>query len=225
MQKFSAKQQTYFIVMPVCNEEAHLKDTILSFKKTGLPIIVVDDGSKDKSRAIAEKLGEVVLAHSINLGKGAALLTGCEYAFKNGASAVITVDSDGQHLASDTKAFIDALAHHDIVFGSRNLGYGVPFVRFLGNKFATILINLMFGIFVTDMLCGFRAFNKKAYGKIKWESSGYGVETEMVVRTAKSGLRRTEVPVQTVYHDKVKGVTILDAIVILFDVIIWKVKI
>lgn len=224
MQKFSAKQQTYFIVMPVYNEEAHLKDTILSFKKTGLPIIVVDDGSKDKSRAIAEKLGEVVLAHSINLGKGAALITGCDYAFAQGADAVITVDSDGQHLASDTTAFIDALAHHDIVFGSRNLGYGVPFVRFLGNKFATILINLMFGIFVTDMLCGFRAFNKKAYAKIKWESSGYGVETEMVVRTAKSGLRRTEVPVQTVYHDKVKGVTILDAVAILFDVIIWKAR-
>lgn len=215
-----------YVIIPVYNEETHIKKVLSEFLDTKLPIVVVDDGSKDKTFEILKKIKSItLLRHKVNLGKGAALKTGCEYAFQNGADAVITVDGDGQHLSSDLQQFIEAIEHKDIVFGSRNLGYGVPFVRFMGNKFASVLINILFGIFVSDLLCGFRAFTKKAYEKIKWDSAGYGVETEMVVRTAKARLKHIEVPVTTVYHDAVKGVTILDAINILFDVIMWKIKI
>lgn len=213
-----------FIVMPFLNEDKHLSTVLKGFKKCGLPIVAVDDGSTDKSSEIVNKSDAILLKHEVNLGKGAALLTGCDFAFKNGADAVITVDSDGQHLPDDLVLFVNALKKFDIVYGSRNLGYGVPFVRFIGNKFATILISMMFGVFVTDMLCGYRGVSKKAYKKIRWSSSGYGVETEMVIRSSKAGLKFTEVPVKTVYHDKVKGVTILDAIGILFDVVRWKIK-
>lgn len=215
-----------FVIIPVYNEETHIKKVLSEFLEINLPIVVVDDGSKDKTFEILKKIkGITLLHHKVNLGKGAALKTGCEYAFQNGADAVITVDGDGQHLSNDLPQFVEAIKNKDIVFGSRNLGYGVPFVRFMGNKFASVLINFLFGIFVSDLLCGFRAFTKKAYEKIKWDSSGYGVETEMVVRTAKARLKHIEVPVATVYHDAVKGVTILDAINILFDVIMWKARI
>jgi hypothetical protein len=98
----------------------------------------------------------------------------------------------------------------------------MPLVRFLGNKFASVLISLLFGIYVSDLICGFRAFTKNAYKKIKWESRGYGIETEMIIKTGKAGLRHCEVPVETVYYDRFKGVTILDAFSILFDVFKWR---
>ncbi len=151
--------------------------------------------------------------------------TGAEASFQLGADAVVFMDSDGQHKASDLPKFIKALKKNklDVVFGSRNLSLGVPFVRLLGNKFAARLISLLFGIYVPDLICGYRALTKKAYKKIKWESTGYAVETEMVIKTGKYGLKHCEVPVETVYLDGVKGVTVIDALNILFDVFRWRV--
>lgn len=150
--------------------------------------------------------------------------TGAEAAFELGAEAVIFMDSDGQHKASDLPEFVKTLkkGKFDIVFGSRDLGEGVPFVRLLGNKFAARLISLLFGIYVSDPICGFRALTKKAYKQIIWESAGYAVETEMVIKTGKYGLKHCEVQVETVYLDSVKGVTVMDALNILFDVFRWR---
>ena len=150
--------------------------------------------------------------------------TGCEYAFNKGADGVIFMDADGQHKASDLSKFVAALKSkkYDIVFGTRNVSQGVPLVRYLGNKFGSLTVSLLFGIYVSDLLCGYRAITKSAYKKIKWESIDYGVETEMVIRAGKAKLRRLEVQVETVYLDKYKGVTMLDAIGVMFNVIRWR---
>jgi len=217
-----------FIVMPVFNEEKMVEDVLKKIAKTSLPVIVVDDGSIDGSKKKIEKLNIknlILLSHRVNLGKGAAMKTGAEYAFKNGADAVVFMDSDGQHEISDIKAFLEKLKNgYDVVFGSRNLNYGIPLVRFLGNKFASVLVSALFGIYVSDLLSGYRAITKRAYKRIKWESLGYGVETEMVIRLSKfkSSLKYCEVPIKTVYLDKVKGVTLLDAVSILFNVFYWR---
>ena len=163
-----------------------------------------------------------ILTHRVNLGKGAAMKTGAEAAFAFGADGVIFMDSDGQHKVSDLPKFVEALKKYDVVLGSRTLSHGVPLVRFLGNKFASMLIASLFGIYVSDLVCGYRAITKDAYEKVAWESSGYAVETEMVIKTAKYGLKYCEVPVETVYLDNVKGVTILDAFNILLDVFRWR---
>ncbi len=159
------------------------------------------------------------------MGKGAALKTGAEAAFAFGADAVIFMDSDGQHKIEDINVFIEKLksGKYDVVFGSRNLGYGVPLDRYLGNKMASVTISLLFGVYISDLICGFRAITRKAFKKLDWESTGYGVETEMAILTARKGLRYCEVPVSTLYYDKVKGVTILDAFSIFFDVIRWRI--
>ncbi len=168
-----------------------------------------------------------LLEHKINLGKGAALKTGCEYAFSHGADAVILMDSDGQHLVSDLPKFEEKLIEgkYDVVFGSRNLNLGVPFVRYIGNKVASVIVSLMYGIYVSDLISGFRAITKSAYNKIKWESVGYGVETEMVVRIKKESLSYCEIPVATIYYDGYKGVSILDSFGVLGNLIAWKFKI
>ena len=164
-----------------------------------------------------------MLKHRVNLGKGATLKTACEAAFGMGADAVIMMDSDGQHKVEDIPVFIEALENgFDVVFGSRNFYMGIPLVRFLGNKFASLLVSLMFGIYVSDILCGFKAITKSAYKKMNWESKGYGIETEMAVLTAKKRLSHWEVAVQAVYLDRLKGVTLLDAFDIFFSVLRWR---
>lgn len=217
------------VVIPAYNEGDKIKIFLSHLKKVKLPIIIVDDGSSDSTSFILNsyvKKKFIYIRHKINLGKGAALKTGCETAFRLGADAVIIMDSDGQHKVSDIPKFVKAInsSNYDIVFGSRNLTFGVPLVRFLGNKLASLLVSFLFGLYISDLICGFRAFSKKAYSKINWQSTGYGVETEMVINTAKYKLRHCEVPVETIYYDKFKGVTILDAVNIFFDLLFWRLK-
>lgn len=215
------------IVIPLYNEEKYIVDVIDGLKKYRLPIVVVDDGSTDKSKLKIRGLKNnnlTFLEHKINLGKGAAMKTGADWAFGHGADAVIFMDSDRQHESADVTKFIKALESkkYDVVFGTRNYNYGVPLVRYLGNKFASVLLAVMFGIFVTDVLCGFKGMTKTGYQRLIWDSSGYGVETEIVARAGKTKLNFLEVPIQTIYHEKDKGVTILDAFGVLGQVIVWK---
>lgn len=215
------------IVIPAYNEQKRIGKVLNDIKKFKLPIIVVDDGSTDNTFSIAKRSGAKVLRRKINLGgsKGAALKTGIEFAFDNGMDAVILMDSDGQHLANDLPKFIEALEKgFDVVLGNRNFSMDAPLIRFLGNKIASVLINFLFGIYISDVICGFRAITKKAFNKIKWESLNYAVETEMVIKLSKTDLKYCEVPVTTIYHDKVKGVTIIDGINTFFDVIRWKIR-
>lgn len=212
-----------FIVVPAYNEEKRIGEVLISLKKLKLTVIVVDDGSSDKTFNVAGKHNVTAIRHKVNLGKGAALKTGCEKAFGMGAEAVILMDSDGQHKTEDIPKFIEALEEGiSVVFGTRNYSMGVPLIRYMGNKAASVLVALLFGIYVSDLICGYRGFTRVAYKKIKWQSTGYGVETEMVIRVGKAGLSSCEVPVETVYYDKFKGVTMLDALDIFVNVIKWR---
>lgn len=218
------------LVLPVYNEESMLVGVLKSLLKTKLSIILVNDGSSDNTLNIARKEALKnskikIISHKINLGKGAALKTACMAAFNKNFNAVIFMDADGQHSPSDLNKFIEKLKtkNYDIVLGSRSLQSGAPLVRLLGNKFASILIFVLFGLYVSDILCGFRGMTRKGFQKINFESSGYGIETEMIVKISKYKLRICEVPVATIYYDKHKGVTLIDAFNILFDVLKWRV--
>jgi glycosyltransferase involved in cell wall biosynthesis len=216
-----------FVVIPLFNEKKHISSVLKNISTYNLPMVVVDDGSTDGSEVGLNELrlkNVTILTHKINLGKGAAMKTGADFAFGKKADAVIFMDSDGQHEASDLPKFVKALesGKYDVVLGSRNFNYGVPLVRFLGNKFASVLMGLLFRIYVSDVICGFRAVTKSGYGKVGWESDGYGVETEMVARLGKTRPGFCEVPVQTIYINNVKGVTLLDAFEVLGNVVKWK---
>jgi len=211
------------IVIPAYNEEKRIGPVLSEIEKMGLEVFVVDDGSSDNTSKISEKYTKNVLRHKINLGKGAALKTGCEAAFDLGADAVVVMDSDGQHKASDLPKFIKALKECEVVFGERDLA-GTPTVRLLGNKLITFLVEVLFGIKVGDILCGFKAFTKQAYKKINWTSLGYSVETEIVAMTGKYGLKHCEVPATTVYYDKFKGLTVTAGLEILFDILQFKLR-
>lgn len=216
------EKKKFFVIIPAFNESPRVGGVIKKVKKFTNNIIVVDDGSFDNTEKVAKKEGVFVLRHRLNLGKGAAMKTGVETAFDLGAEAIILIDADGQHDPKHIPEFLKRLEQgSEIVFGSRNLSFGVPLVRYLGNKFGSVLISLIFGIYRSDLLCGFIAFTENAYQKIKWDSSRYGVETEIVARTGKNRLKYSEIPIATIYKDKYKGVTIFDAIGILFNIPRW----
>lgn len=220
------QKKSIFVVIPAYNEQGRIEHVLRDVLRFVQNVIVVDDGSQDLSLAtIQERFPEVtVIRHAINLGKGAAMKTGCEAALQRNAQAIIVMDGDGQHRPLDIPRFIEQLDQDsDIVFGARILGKDMPMIPFLGNKVLSVMINLLFHMTISDTQGGFRAFTADAYKKILWTAQDYAVETEMIVNAAKQKLRYTEVEIQTIYHDKYKGTTPLDGFKILFQMIKWKI--
>ena len=217
-------KSSVYLIIPVFNEQGRIEAVIRESLKY-LPatrIVIVDDGSK---YPLKPTRGVTVLRHILNLGKGAALKTGIEYAILWGGRRFILMDGDGQHQPREINRFIKLLDDgNDVVFGSRRPSLRTPLIRLLGNKFASIYVNLIFGVYISDILSGFRAINLRAYRLLYWSSLRYGVETEIVARLGKyrQSLKFSEFPIKTIYTDKYKGVTILDALHILGQSIWWK---
>lgn len=210
------------VVIPAYNESRYIGRFLDSLLTVTNNIVVVDDGSRDKTKTIVESKGVKCLSHMVNLGKGAALKTGCDYAFSSGADAVVIMDGDDQHVPADLKLFEKALKNGaNIVLGVRTLDAHFPLFRMLGNKSLSILINLFFGKYIADIPSGFKAMTKKAYKDLTWHSTNYEVETEIAVRIAKSKLNFVEVPISTVYHDKDYGFNLLDAARIILKIPYW----
>lgn len=212
-----------WVIVPAYNESKYIGKFLDKLLVVTKQIIVVDDGSGDKTREITKGKRVECLSHMVNLGKGAALKTGCDYAFKRlGADAVIIMDGDDQHVVGDIKLFERELRKGaQVVLGVRQMDAKMPLMRILGNKSMSILINLLFGHYIADIPSGFKGMTKSAYNLLKWQSSGYEVETEIAVRIAKSKLKYVEVPISTVYHDKDYGFNLLDAGKILLKLPYW----
>lgn len=216
-----------YIIIPVYNEGQRAVDTINKvIKNSQNQIVVVDDGSSDNScklllRNFKNKKQVEVIRHIINLGKGAAMKTGAEMAWKMGADSIIFLDSDGQHDPKHLKNFEEELKKHSLVFGYRQMNNRMPLIRKWGNIFAKKLIGVLFNIDRKDLLCGYLAIKKDVYEKVLWKSPRYGIETEMATKVGKHRLEFSEVKVDTIYIDKYKGVSILDALKILFQIPLW----
>jgi len=208
-----------WVVIPAHNEAKHIADVLQKTKQYAQNILVVDDGSTDNTAGIAKKTRVRVLQLQKNQGKGAALRTGCDYAMKHGAKAIITMDADGQHAPAKLPAFAKALQGNDIVFGQRLFAKQMPWLYRVGNWGLDMLTWLLGGIHLRDTQCGYRAFTAHVYKKIRWAATKYSIESEVVVRTAKNKLKYTTVQVPTIYHEKNKGTTPLDGIKILWNLI------
>jgi len=216
-----------WLIVPVFNEGKYLSKVLTNISKITKNYIIVDDGSSDKSVEIAKKHTNEILVHKLNLGKGGALKTGSDFAFKHlSAKAVIFIDSDGQHDPKELKYFYQEFDKgSQVVFGERTMDSKMPKIRVFGNKFASILVNLLFGSYIPDIPSGFKAMSKKAYQKIRWQETGYGVEFEIAARVAKYKIPFSVVPISTIYHDMDRGMTILDAFKICFKLLNLKITI
>ncbi|OGD08949.1 hypothetical protein A2397_05125 [Candidatus Amesbacteria bacterium RIFOXYB1_FULL_44_23] len=213
-----------YVVIPAYNEQPRLPLVLKKLAKFIAPnrVVVVDDGSINP---IKLKNDSWLLRHQLNLGKGAAMKTGADFAFSRGAEAVIFMDADGQHEPKEIPNFLSHLKKgFNVVFGSRKPSLNTPTLKLLGNKFSSFYISIFFGVYISDVPSGFRALDKKAYSLLKWDSYRYGVETEIVARLGmhRQKLKWIEFPIETIYMDKYKGFTIIEAIKILPETIWWK---
>jgi len=211
-----------FAVIAAYNEEKHINKVIKKTKKYIDNVIAVDDGSKDKTAKKAKKSKAIVLRHVVNLGKGAALKTGCDYAVKNKADIIVLIDADAQHDPKEIPKFLENIKSCDVVLAYRKQNRNMPLVLKFGNWLINKTIKFLYGIKIKDSQCGYRAFTIKAYKRLRWNASDYSIESEIIAKIGKHKLSYKEIPIETIYSDKYKGTTILDGIKIIFNLLLWK---
>lgn len=193
--------------IPAYNEEDFIGSVIKGVKNYFDRVVVVDDGSTDDTRQEAARAGATVLRHDKNLGKGASLKTGFDFILNNfpRTEAVITLDADGQHESGEIPEFINVFRKTaaDLIIGERVINrWEMPFLRQIGNSAVSWLISRKIGQKIYDTQSGFRLFSGKFLENFKPESSGYGVETEIILAAAKNKFKIAAIPVSTVYRNK-----------------------
>lgn len=198
----SRDPERVLVVVPAYNEELTIGSVVALAKKYG-DVLVVDDGSMDRTSEIAREAGAVVIRHERNMGKGGALKTAFEYAIEKGYDVVVTIDADGQHNPDEIPLLLDPIikGEADLVIGSRYLSGSkkeIPLYRRFGlwvlNKSTKVAASVD-----VDSQSGFRAMNRKALERLDLNSDGYSIETDMVVKASERGIRLMEVPIGVRY--------------------------
>lgn len=190
-------------LVPAYNEETSIAETLdqLSAAAPGIDVVVIDDGSVDRTGEIARACGAVVLTMPFNVGIGGALRTGFRYAAEHGASWAVQVDADGQHDPSQIAALAAPLLDGaDLVIGSRFLDAGATYeagrVRRRAMSLLTLTLRALSGRSFTDTSSGFRAFSPRtvAYFARSYPAE-YMESVEALLMACYAGLRVVEVPV------------------------------
>ena len=204
-------QQTkkIFIVIPAFNEEGVIQDVIQEIQAAGYEnIIVVDDGSSDKTQEKAKTAGVVALRHKINRGKGAATKTAIEAAKLLDADIIVTMDGDGQHDPKDIEKLAQPIIqnHCDVVLGTRLKNKkGMPWYKIAANYIGNFFTWYLFGLWVTDSQSGMRAYSKHAAKLINTKGDRYEYESEVIREIKIHKLKFTEVSIAVRYTEYSMG--------------------
>jgi glycosyltransferase involved in cell wall biosynthesis len=211
------------VVIAAYNEAATIGRVVAELRRARYPVVVVDDGSGDDTAEIARGAGAAVIRHPFNLGQGAALQTGIDFALAQGANAVVTFDADGQHRVADVDRLVDALVEEkaDFALGSRFLGHAgrPPLTRLLLLRLATAFTRLTTGLRLTDTHNGLRAMTRRGAATLRLRQNRMAHASELLAQIADSGLHYVERPVTIDYtsYSMAKGQKASDAVLILVD--------
>jgi glycosyltransferase involved in cell wall biosynthesis len=211
------EKPTISVVIPVFNEELTIGDVINrtkeTLKKLTLPyeVLVIDDGSVDKSLEIS-KAKEVKVFREAHYGKGHAIRLGFQSAK---GSIIVTLDSDGSHRPEEIPKVLESVMEGkaDLSIGSRFLNAeasraDIPPMNRTGNRVFNSLIRLLSGVKISDSQSGFRAIKSSVVRNMKLNSQGYEVESEMLIKSLKMGVRIAEIPIS--FEQRTKGKSRLD---------------
>ncbi len=192
------------IVIPAYNEEKNIAELLNYFKNYPREgIIVVDDGSRDKTSVIVERFGAILLKHKENLGKGMAHRTAFEYAIKNGFEGVITIDADGQHMPQEIENFIKEKDSADILVGTRRMTLAnMPLIRYFTNKVTSLTVSLIASQRVFDSQSGFRYISSEVLRKVPLRTGRFQTESEILIKAGRMGFKIGCVPISTVYREE-----------------------
>lgn len=195
------------IIIPCFNEEKFIEDVInkvIKYSKFSKKIIVINDGSKDKTKSVLENLKnknliDVLINHDKNLGKGAAIKSGLKYVTEG---IIIIQDADFEYSPEDYQRLLKPIfeGHADVVFGSRFLGGNdakrvLYFKHRMANSILTFFSNILTDINLTDMETGYKVFTKKSIENITLVEDGFGFEPEITAKLAKKKIRFYEVAI------------------------------
>jgi glycosyltransferase involved in cell wall biosynthesis len=212
-------------VIPAFNEESTIGSVVRGAKKYCDYIIVVDDGSNDRTRVMAEHYRVNVVSHVTRLGAGAAISTGIKAALRYDIDVVVTLDADGQHDPDDIPSVIAPLLDGaDLVIGSRMAGRSaMPLHKRLGNFVLSKFTSLACGMPVIDSQSGFRALSRRVAESVSFTSTDYSWASEMLIQASRKGFKIASVPVKTLYFKRrLRGAGIKDALKILYNMFKFK---
>ncbi len=192
------------IVIPAYNEEKTIEKLLDHFKHfPKRNIIVVDDGSNDKTSFIVEKFGATLLKHKENLGKGMAHRTAFEFVISNGFEGVITMDGDGQHDPQEIDNFIKVKKSADILIGTRKMTLGnMPLLRYLTNKVTSLTVSLIASQRIFDSQSGYRYISSEVLRKVPLRTERFQTESEILIKAGRMGFRIGSVPISTIYKER-----------------------
>lgn len=219
-----AKDQVWFII-PAYNEGEMIGKVVGEVLAHYKHIVVVDDGSTDNTAQSARLAGAILVRHPMNMGQGAALKTGIDFALEMGCKYVVTYDADGQHDVDDVANMLCVLQNEDldIVVGSRFLGNspGLPVSRKFVLKLAVVFSNLTSGTRLTDAHNGLRLMTAETAGRLQILQNRMAHASEITGQLSSLGLKYREVPVTIRYteYSLTKGQKIHNVTRILADLI------
>lgn len=193
-------------IIPALNAERTLGRVVERTRGYIEPVIVIDDGSSDRTGDVAANAGATVLRHEVNRGKGAALKTGFAWALEHGYDGVITLDADGQHLPSEIPKFLAERESGgaDLIIGGRAHLFGQMLPRRrAANRFSAWSIAKASGVRITDSQSGFRFYSAGLIQAMKLRTDGFDMESEVIVRAGRKGFRIVTIPIELGFVDGV----------------------
>jgi glycosyltransferase involved in cell wall biosynthesis len=220
-----------FIVVPAFNEAQVIEANVRPLVAKAYNVIVVDDGSTDGTWEALGRLPVTRIRHPINLGQGAALQTGMDFARRQSARCLIHFDADGQHSAEQIAEFAAPIlaGEVDVVLGSRFLRKSdarkVPFGRRCLLRVGTIVSWLLTGVWLTDTHNGFRALSYTSLERIRLNEPGFAHASEILSNIRKARLKYREQPATVTYTDysRGKGQSSLNSVNVVLDLLLRKV--
>ncbi len=190
-------------VIPAWQAEATVGAVVEGVRRAvpEITVLVVDDGSTDRTSHAARGAGADVIRHEVNRGKGAALQTGFDEAVRRGAERILTLDADGQHDPAYAGPLLRALDGSDVVIGSRDRDRsGMPWIRRATNTVMTAIVSSLAGTKIEDTQSGYRAVSASVLARVRPQSSRFEYESEFLIEAGRKGFTIGSVPIPTLYN-------------------------
>ena len=198
------KRDRYCVIIPALNAAQSLGALIPRIRQQGLDVIVVDDGSTDRTGTTAAAHGAIVISHLVNEGKGRALRRGFDFARRAGYDGVITMDGDGQHDPAEIPGFIETARQEGaaLVLGNRmTAGAIMPVARRRTNLLMSEVISAVAGQPIPDSQCGFRLIRRELLENLSLTARRYEIETELVLQAASRRWKIVSMPIRSIYDN------------------------
>jgi glycosyltransferase involved in cell wall biosynthesis len=191
-------------IIPALNAECTLAKVVEDTRRHLEHVLVIDDGSSDRTGDVARSAGALVLRHDVNRGKGAALKTGFTWALEQGCDAVITLDADGQHLPAEIPKFLGDWrvgGAHLIIGGRAHLFQHMLPRRRNANRFSAWSISKAAGVPIADSQSGFRLYSAELLRALHLHTDGFDMESEVIVLAGRRGFRIVSIPIELGFVD------------------------